>query len=200
MRKQIYPENKSSVLSNSFGKSAETSIRKALPSCRRFLLSCLVSLIVLCGASLIIAQTNQPANASDWIGSYYFSETAQTTKRRNSNDVVPSASYEITIEESNDKLTASFSASGVQLFEAYECSVVVKDNTLEFYFQNLGSPDVRNFRKFKKGDLLFSFTKTGSGKTAKYLFQSVAYKIVRVNQNKQKASVYFEKRRFKLSK
>jgi hypothetical protein len=191
--KQNYPENISSILNNPFGKAIKNSIRKALPIYYRFSFSCLVLLIALWCSSPGMAQTNQPVNNSDWMGSYYFSETAQTTKRRSPQDVVPSASYEITIEEKNDELTASFSANGVQLFEAYQCSVIVKNNTIEFYFQNLGSSEIQNFRKFKKGDLLFSLTKTGNGKTAKYLFQPKTYKIVRINQSNQKTPIYFEK-------
>jgi hypothetical protein len=193
MTKQNYPENKSNIFSNSFERAAKTSIKKVLTIRYRFLFSCLVSLFIFWCASSVLAQTNQFTNDSDWIGNYYFSDTASATKRRNPQDVVPSASYEITIEEKNDKLTASFSANGVQLFEAYECSVIIKNNTLEFYFQNLGTAEIQNFRNFKKGDLLFTLTKTGSGKTAKYLFQPAAYKIIRVSQSKQRTPVYFEK-------
>ncbi|HEX8377463.1 MAG TPA: DUF5991 domain-containing protein [Pedobacter sp.] len=193
MTKQIYPENKNNIFNNSFGKADKNPIKKALPIRCHFLLTCLASSLVFLCFSTINAQTNQSTSNSDWTGSYYFSETAPATKRRKSSDVVPSASYEITIEEKNNKLTASFSANGVQLFEAYECSVIIKNNTLEFYFQNLGTAEVQNFRNFKKGDLLFTLTKTGSGKTAKYLFQPAAYKIIRVSQSKQRTPVYFEK-------
>lgn len=191
MTKQIYPENKSSI-NNSLEKAVKIYINKALLHFN-FLLGCLVSLFLLLCSLSAIAQTNQSADNSGWSGHYYFSETAPATKRRNSEDVIPSASYEITVEERDDKLTASFSANGVQLFEAYECSVIIKNNTLEFNFQNLGSSEVQNFRKFKKGDLLFRLTKTGNAKTAKYLFEPAAYKIVRINQGKQKIPIYFEK-------
>lgn len=209
MKNKIYPENKNIILDNSFGetiensienrkmnsieKAAKKSVRKALLNHSRILFGCLAFLFILCVSSSVITQTNQSIKNSDWIGSYYFSEIAPISKRRNRQDVVPSASYDITIEKRGDKLFAAFSATGVQLFEAYECSVVVKNNILEFYFQKLGAEDIQNFRGFKKGDLLFTLSKTESKKTAKYLFQPAAYKIVRVIPAKQKTPIYFEK-------
>lgn len=209
MKNQIYPGNKNSILDNSFGekikspiedmkinsieKMTKQSAREILLNHCHILFGCLAFLFILCVSSSVIAQTNQSTKNSDWIGSYYFSEIAPISKRRNRQDVVPSASYDITIEEKSDKLFAAFSATGVQLFEAYECSVVVKNKALEFYFQKLGSEDIQNFRQFKKGDLLFTLSKTGNGKTAKYLFQPAAYKIIRLIPAKQKTPVYFEK-------
>ena len=136
---------------------------------------------------------NQAVDNKDWLGSYYFSETARPSKRRRSGDVVPSAGYEITVEGKDDLLFASFAADGVQLFEAYDCSVIVRNNNLEFYFRNLGSPDVQNFRRFKKGDLLFTLSRIQTGKTTKYLFQPAAYKIIRPDPAKQGMPVYFDK-------
>lgn len=209
MRNQIYPENKNIFFDNSFEetikssikdlkfssneKASKKSVRKISLNHRRILFGCLAFLFIIGVTSSVIAQTNQTTKNSDWIGSYYFSEIAPISKRRNRQDVVPSTSYDITIEEKGDKLSAAFSATGVQLFEAYDCSVVVKNKALEFYFQKLGSEDIQNFRGFKKGDLLFSLSKTGSGKTAKYLFEPAAYKIIRVIPAKQKTPVYFEK-------
>ena len=209
MKNQIYPENQNIIFDNSFeetikspiaetkiisiAKTTRESVRKALLNHSSILLGCLAFLFILCISSSVNAQTNQSTKNSDWIGSYYFSEIAPISKRRNRQDVVPSASYDITIEERGNKLFAVFSATGVQLFEAYECSVVVKNNTLGFYFQKLGSEDIQNFRQFKKGDLLFTISKTGIGKTAKYLFQPASYKIIRVIPTKQKTPVYFEK-------
>jgi hypothetical protein len=129
----------------------------------------------------------------EWLGSYYFSETAQSPKKRNSYDVVPSVNYDITVEEKNSNLVASFSANGVQLFEAYNCLVVISDNKIEFYYQSLDSPSAQNFRKLKKGDLLFSLSKIQTGKSTKYLFQPAIYKIVRIIPAKQKMPIYFEK-------
>lgn len=138
MKNQIYPENKNIILGNSFGetiespiedskissieKAAKKSVRKISLNSIRILFGCLTFLVILCVSSSVIAQTNQSTKNSDWIGSYYFSEIAPISKRRNRQDVVPSASYDITIEERGDKLSAVFSATGVQLFEAYECS------------------------------------------------------------------------------
>ncbi|HEX9959671.1 MAG TPA: hypothetical protein VGB00_01900, partial [Pyrinomonadaceae bacterium] len=116
MCEQNYPEIKSSIFNNSSEKATRGSIKKALPNRRHFLFGCLTALFVFLCFQPAIAQTNQSAKSSEWIGNYYFSEIARTAKRPNSQDVVPSASYEITIEEKNDKLTASFSANGVQLF------------------------------------------------------------------------------------
>jgi hypothetical protein len=187
MTEQNYPPKKC----NLFNKLSEK-----LFVTNRYRLALLFRLSLIIAVLFPFTANAQAGNQSinkDWVGSYYFSETAQSSKRRSSGDVVPSVSYDITVEEKNDKLVASFSASGVQLFEAYNCSVVVENDKLEFYFQSLSSPDMQNFRQFKKGDLLFSLSKTKTLKTTKYLFQPAAYKIIRVTPAKQKTSVYFEK-------
>lgn len=198
MNNQKYPEIEHSNFYEIYGitkKPEKLKLQVKSAACNCLLFGCVISVIVLFLTSAVTAQINQSTNNSDWTGSYYFSETAAARKRRKPQDVAPSASYDITIEERNGKLTADFSANGVQLFEAYECSVVVKGNTLEFYFQKVSLPDVENFRRFKKGDLLFRLTQTQSGKTTQYLFQPVAYKIIRLNPSKQKIPIYFEKQK-----
>lgn len=135
----------------------------------------------------------QTPGADDWTGSYYFTDTAAAPKRRKFTDVAPSASYDVTIERNGNKLVATFSAYGVQLAEAYECSVEVANNKAEFHFQNLAARGAENFRKYKKGDLLFAIVKIQTAKATKYLFQPSAYKIIRASAAKQKQPVYFEK-------
>lgn len=162
------------------------SSRRALPLLAVFALS----IIVLCPI-ILSAQTNASRN---WVGSYYFTDSAQAPKRRKFTDVAPSVSYDITVgERVGNKLVATFAADGVQLAEAYECSVKTTANKIEFYYQNLAISDTENFRKFKKGDLLFSLVKAQTGDVTRYLFQPAAYKITRVSPNKQKAQVYFDK-------
>ncbi len=154
---------------------------------------CLFAVFVVPVIILVAQSVNaQTVADTDWVGSYYFSDKAQISKRRSRLDVAPVASYDITIEERSGSLVAAFSANGVQLFETYECSVKTAGDKANFYFQSLGSSDVENFRNFKNGDLLFSLVKTPIGKTAKYLFQPAAYKIARASPNKQKRQIYFE--------
>lgn len=129
-----------------------------------------------------------------WLGSYTFDDKGQAPKRRNSVDVVPLASYDINIEETvGGKMTAVFSANGTQLFSAYECSVKATGDQIEFYYEKFALDGVKDLRKFRKGELLFSLVDMRIGKTIKYLFQPAAYKILRYNKNKQNERVYFEK-------
>lgn len=156
-------------------------------------------LLVFFALSIIVLYPSKGAaqtlETEDWVGSYYFTDSATAPKRRKFTDVAPSVSYDITVEQNGGNLTAQFSAQGVQLAEAYDCSVKITGDKAEFYFQKLAIEGEQNFRKFKKGDLLFSFTKMQVGNQMKYLFQSATYKIVRVVLRKQKEVIYFEKQR-----
>lgn len=156
-------------------------------------------LLVFFALSIIVLYPSRGAaqtiETEDWVGSYYFTDVAASPKRRKFTDVALSASYDITVEQSGGNLTAQFSAQGVQLAEAYDCSVKIRGDKAEFYFQKLAIEGEQNFRKFKNGNLLFSLTKMQIGKQTKYLLQSAAYKIVRVSSGKQRESVYFEKPR-----
>lgn len=157
----------------------------------------LITMLFIALTIFIPATTKaQPAaNNQEWIGSYSFTDEAPPAKRRSQTDVAPFASYEVTVEEGEEdgRLSATFSASGVQLFETYKCAVKATPDKAAFYFEDVGSLEIENFRRFNKGDLLFTLFKTKTGKTTKYLFEPAKYEIIRVVPSKQKNAVYFGK-------
>lgn len=156
-----------------------------------FLLAGLLLSVIAVAPQKAAAQTNDNWK---WLGSYTFDDKAQAPKRRNSVDVVPLASYDINVEEAADgRMTAVFSANGTQLFDAYECSVKATDDRIEFYYEKFAADGVKDLRKFKKGELLFSLSETRVGKTTKYPFQPAAYKLVRYQKSRQNQPVYFMK-------
>lgn len=152
----------------------------------------LISVIVISSINLN-AQTKESRN---WVGAYTFTDSAQSTKRRNSYDVVPMIEYIITVKKSrNNQLTATFEVNGMQMFEVYQCSVKETGNKLNFYFQSGGIPDsgAENPQNFKKGALLFNLMETKVGAKNKYQFQAADYKPVRLSPKRNRQSIYFQK-------
>lgn len=152
----------------------------------------LISVIVISSINLN-AQTRESRN---WAGTYTFTDSAQSAKRRNSYDVVPIVEYIINVKKSrNNQLTATFEANGMQTFEVYQCSVKETGNKLDFYFQSGGTPDggTDNPQNFKKGALLFSLMETKVGTKNKYRFQPAEYKLVRLSPKTKNQPIYFQK-------
>ena len=136
----------------------------------------------------------QTGGNEKWLGNYTFEDSARPPKRRRFTDMVPSSGYDITVEkDANDKLTATLTESGVQVYQAYECSVKTRDGKIEFYYQKFVAPNVKDLKRFRKGDLLFTLAETKVGKKTKYLFQPAAYRLVRYEKSRQKQPVYFKK-------
>ena len=150
-------------------------------------------LVVVISSTNLNAQTKENR---DWAGTYTFTDSAQSAKRRNSYDVTPMIEYIITVKKSrNNQLAATFEANGMQTFEVYQCSVKEAGDKLSFYFQSGGTPDggTDNPQNFKKGALLFSLIETKIGAKNKYQFQSADYKPARLSPKTKNQPVYFQK-------
>lgn len=134
-----------------------------------------------------IARENQT-----WSGNYSFEDQGAVLKRRRFSDVVPYASYDLRIEEkANGELAALLSVNGTQIFETYDCTVKVNGRRLEFYYEKLTAPGVKNTRRFKRGELLFTLEGMRIGSLTKYLFLPAAYEIARLDKSRQNQPVYF---------
>lgn len=91
--------------------------------------------------------TAQTAENRKWLGSYTFEDMAKAPERRNSYDIVPGVSYDIIIEEAaGGKLLATLNENGVQVYQAYECSVKTKNDKIEFYYERFAA-DVTDLSK-----------------------------------------------------
>ena len=155
-----------------------------------FLLAGLFLTITIVCPQKAAAQTDDNRK---WLGSYTFEDMAKAPKRRNVFDIVPGVIYDINVEEKADgKLLATLNENGVQVYQAYECSVKISGDKIEFYYERFAA-DVTDLSKFKKGDLLFTLVEAPVGKQTKYLFQPAAYKISRYEKIKQKQPIYFDK-------
>ncbi len=157
----------------------------------------LLALFLLAAAAPGASAQQTVRAAHDWTGDYTFTDVPKAPARRSQTAVAPEAVYEIRIEKgAGGKLVGKFSATGVQLYDTYECLVkLISDERAEFRFQRVGEKDAPNLYDFKTGDLLFMIERTD--KATKYLFKSAGYKIVRITTVGRKAppraSVYFVK-------
>jgi len=132
-------------------------------------------------------------NGERWVGSYLFEETERLPKKSRKTDVAPFISFDVAVERTDNKLKGVFSVNGTQIFETYECSVVAKDDRLEFYYGRFVAEGAEDRRKFQKGILLFTLVEMREGQQKQYLFQAAAYKITRLNKAEQNRRIYFNK-------
>lgn len=155
---------------------------------------------LLLAGLILTAMTTLPRPAAaqvagvdqQWLGSYTFADAARVPKRRAPTDMVPSVAYDITVErDTAGRMTATFDVNGVQIYEAYQCSVKTRGERVEFYHERFVADGARDLRRFKKGERLFALVKTQVGRQTKYLFEPAAYKIIRYEKAKQNQAIYF---------
>ena len=138
---------------------------------------------------------NSAANTAtaSWIGKYDFEDVG---KRRSRIELVPSVYYvlEISKNKRTGAVNCSFAASGFQTNEEYQCSVKSAGDKLSVYFEKdlvHTSNEDKEFVRFKRGQLLFSLSKSQAIKTARYQFQSADYDIPLFSGKKK--AIYFNK-------
>lgn len=154
----------------------------------------LVGFVFIAVALFSLSAAAQNSGAAErWVGSYSFEETGQLPKKRRKADVAPFISFDVTVERADDKLKGIFSVNGTQIFEAYECSIVARDDKLEFYYERFVAEGAEDRQKLQKGVLLFTLVEMREGKQKQYLFQPAMYKITRLNKAGQNQRIYFNK-------
>ena len=126
-------------------------------------------------------EITKTANLKHWSGEYKF-ETGDllSAKERKQNNVgpVPEHVYTLRLSEGkkSDSLNCYFLASGVQLYDEFDCSIKLLGNNLQIFFIKDTTGKEAEFIPYKKGQLLFTL-QTPNGSTGKHLYQSAAYKI-----------------------
>jgi hypothetical protein len=125
--------------------------------------------------TLFTSTTNAQTVNKDWVGTYEFFD-AQKANRRNQPGT--SITYTLTISHDGTSLSTQFTADGTQTSDKYECSIQLSGNSVKVFFtSDLSAMEKEKFKPLKKGDLLFTLTKTKTGNKTKYLFKSDDYKI-----------------------
>ncbi|MGC2236554.1 MAG: DUF5991 domain-containing protein [Pyrinomonadaceae bacterium] len=134
------------------------------------------SIIVFLSAIIFSIQTvNAQAASKDWIGSFEFFDGQKGGPPNRPSDFI---TYTLVISQKGDALTARFTADGTQTFDEYECRIESSGNSIKIYFlENLKDIEDDEIQNFKKGQLLFTLTKTKIGKKIKYLFKAGDYQI-----------------------
>lgn len=144
---------------------------------------------------LVFIFTLQSVNAqsenSEWVGKFEFFDGQTNSPRDRPSDFTI---YTLTILEKDNSLIANFLADGTQISDEYECSVQILENSIKVFFgKDLNGMNESRFSPFKKGQLLFTLTKTRVGGKRKYLFRSGDYEILPLS-TVSKNHIYFDKK------
>lgn len=139
------------------------------------------------------SKNSAAATTTNSVGKYDFEDVGS---RRSRNELIPSIYYvlELSKNKKNGAINCNFYATGFQTNQEYQCSVKEAANKLSIYFEkdliHTSNEDIE-FVRFKKGQLLFSLSKSQAGKATRYQFRPAGYDIVLLNDKKK--AIYFSK-------
>lgn len=133
----------------------------------------------------------QSANGN-WVGSYEFFDAEKGRPKNQTSNFV---TYTLNISQSGERLIASFIADGIQISDDYECRVEAKGDSIKVFFvKDLGGMEEGKAEPLKKGNLMFTLTKTVAGKRTKYMFRKGKYEIYPLSAAPQN-KIYFDKKK-----
>lgn len=147
-------------------------------------------LILLVTFTFLALNINAQTTENVWSGSYEFFDGQNSTRNRPSDFV----DYSLNLSQSNKDLACRFVADGTQTSDEYECNVQISGDSIKILFVNdLNGMNENRFEPFKKGQLLFTLTKTVVGRKTKYLFRAGKYEILTLSAV-SKNKIYFTKK------
>lgn len=149
-----------------------------------------LKVVLLTIFTFLTLSINAQTSKNDWAGNYEFFD-GQNGPRNRPSDFI---NYSLNLSQSNKDLDCKFAADGTQTSDEYECSVQISGDSIKILFvKDLNGMNESRFEPFKKGQLLFTLTKTQIGRKIKYLFRAGKYEILplsAVSKNK----IYFTKK------
>jgi hypothetical protein len=131
--------------------------------------ACAALLLVAClwpPAGVALAQGRRaqgPAEA--WVGEYVFEEDGGRTAGGSPIYVV----HQLTVAREGGALTARLESNGYQTYAAFMCEARVEAGRLKIFFTRHADENVFLRGDYRRGDLLVSLARSGSGRRARLL-------------------------------
>lgn len=133
----------------------------------------------------------QSAN-NDWVGSYEFFDAEKGGPKNQPGNFT---TYTLIISQNGNRLTARFNADGTQISDDYECRVEADADSIKVFFViDLGGMEEGKAEPLKKDDLVFTLTKTATGRKTRYLFRKGKYEILSLSVA-PKNKIYFDRKK-----
>lgn len=160
----------------------KTIFQKLYPSAFLFALG--VCIVPICAH----AQTLK----SDWTGSYEFFDAEKGGPKNQPGNFV---TYTLIVSQNDDGFNARFTADGTQTSDDYECRVETTTDSIKVFFvKDISGTEEGKAIPLRKGDLIFTLTKTVAGRKTRYLFRKSKYEIFPLSAP-SKNKIYFDKKK-----
>lgn len=155
-----------------------------------------IGFLIALGISLFPICAYAQSSSNSWSGSYEFFDADKGGPKNQPGNFI---TYTLIVSQSGDRLTARFTADGTQTSDDYECRVeLLADSIKVFFVKDVGGMEEGKAAPLKNDDLIFTLTKTVTGKKPRYLFRKGKYEIYPLSVI-PKNKIYFEEKKVKSS-